>query len=339
MTSSLAPIPTALVALLGIGPAQAPAAAQEVGLSPEVRELLDLRDKDLKAFHEGKVVARTPQSEGQDVNLASAVRIAAPFHDVFDALPDVLRAVRGGMTQGAGLPEPGSPPAPGWLSLPEKDFEAFPKCTVGKCDMKLSDALIEELATLDWSDATATANAFMERTLTDLLAQYHEGGDAALMTYHDKEEPQSAGEGIQALIRDSGTLTEWDPAFQAYLLNFPTEDDRVTDLFFWSIDEFGLKPTLTLNHLATATAPDGGPTATVAIKQLYAAHYYQSSTNIIYLGSLDPDDPEADTYVLVVSRGRFDAKLSFIERPMAERGIRDQAHAQLAELKKTLESR
>ena len=35
--------------------------------------------------------------------------------------------------------------------IKEKDFEAFPKCTVGKCDMKLSDALIEELATLDWS--------------------------------------------------------------------------------------------------------------------------------------------------------------------------------------------
>jgi hypothetical protein len=205
--------------------------------------------------------------------------------------------------------------------------------------MKLTVALIEELAGLDWTDPAATANRFMEETLVGLLDDYASRGHSALMTYHDKADPQSAREGIEALMGDALFLAERDPAFFSYLTSYPSESDRVTDVFFWSMDEFGLKPTLTLSHLAAAAGVDSKPEAAVVIKQLYAAHYFQSSLDLVYLGAVDPNDPGSDSYVMYVSRGRFDARLSGIERRMAERGLNKEARNTLVELQETLQRR
>jgi hypothetical protein len=66
------------------------------------------------------------------------------------------------------------------------------------------------------------------------------------------------------------------------LLEYPTATLPAADsYFYWEKVDFGLKPTIRLNHgVIYRGQTEGREFATVAIKQLYATHYFHTALDV-----------------------------------------------------------
>jgi hypothetical protein len=109
------------------------------------------------------------------------------------------------------------------------------------------------------------------------LQRYQSEGNSVLGTYRDKERPFDVRAQLKAWLGRSETLPVHSPELSRYLMDYPNATPRdVESLFYWEKVKFGLKPTLRLNHaIAYRAQGPSGPTHIIAVKQLYASHYFQ----------------------------------------------------------------
>jgi hypothetical protein len=77
-------------------------------------------------------------------------------------------------------------------------------------------------------------------------------------------------------------LPAYLPELDRYLLDYPNATlANVESQFYWERVNFGLKPTLRLNHaIAYRSAGPKGEAQVVAVKQLYASHYFQLALDL-----------------------------------------------------------
>lgn len=329
----------ALLAALVLGDAR----QSDAQLVDIVREEVGLTDSDLETLDRGEPVIVLPKvDDNQDVFVFGAIRLAVPvdfmvarardIEGVFTE-SDIVKSF-GRMTVGAS--------SSGWLDLPKGDIDAMSKCRPEKCDVKLSAQLIERMAReIDWSgpDRTRQANGFMERVLQDYLDTYAQRGASALMTYNDKKDPLSVAEGIRYLLSQAKIAQKEVPRFHQYLAAYPEGGDKVLeDFFYWSLEDFGLKPTLFVHHVVIATDRDESPTrALLGTVQIYANHFFQTAIDLMLFASVSENDPAASTYVLFISRGRFDGKVGGIKRNLLTGDLRKKSRSSLAATKERLE--
>jgi hypothetical protein len=100
------------------------------------------------------------------------------------------------------------------------------------------------------------------------------------------------------------------PELQRYLLEYPSALlPGSTDFLYWQIAQFGLKPTIRINHLVIHDRP--GQTV-VASKMLYASHYFWTALEQRVL----QDDPARGSgfWFVTVSRSRSDGLSGFVGR-------------------------
>jgi hypothetical protein len=87
---------------------------------------------------------------------------------------------------------------------------------------------------------------------------------------------------FQSLLSESEVLPVYLPELKRYLLNYPAPmPPKVESFFYWEKVDFGLKPTLRLNHVIAyrSTGPRGVANV-VAVKQLWASHYFQLALDL-----------------------------------------------------------
>lgn len=74
------------------------------------------------------------------------------------------------------------------------------------------------------------------------------------------------------------------PELNRYLLEFPHFKPAGTeDFFYWEKVNFGMKPTIRINHGLVYQSLDAGQrTYVLAIKQLYATHYFQTAIDLSF---------------------------------------------------------
>src|SRR5215469_4110409 len=120
------------------------------------------------------------------------------------------------------------------------------------------------------------------RSLLEALLAYQKGGNAALGTYRDKKLPAQVSEQFRSLLSRSTVLPKELPALHSYLLDYPKANlPDSSSVFYWEKVKFGLKTTLRINQQISAhTAGEHGPVDVVAIKQLYASHYFQTALDL-----------------------------------------------------------
>src|SRR4030095_14135924 len=123
------------------------------------------------------------------------------------------------------------------------------------------------------------ANALARQELLHLMQAYRGGGNAALGEYRDKQYPARIADQFQTMIGRASALPDVLPELRRYLLEYPKAELAGADSFFyWEKVAFGLKPTIRVNHAViyrgTAQGRDFG---VVAIKQLYATHYFHTA--------------------------------------------------------------
>jgi hypothetical protein len=173
------------------------------------------------------------------------------------------------------------------FELDADDVNALKDCKPGNCEIQLPAENIEQVKSqIDWSaaDPAGQVNTLAQKMALEALLAYQKGGNAALGTYRDKKSPAQVSEQFHALLSRSKVLPERLPAFYSYLLDYPKASlPDSSSVFYWEKVKFGLKPTLRMNQQIIARATgEHGPIDVVAIKQLYASHYFQTALDLYF---------------------------------------------------------
>jgi hypothetical protein len=171
------------------------------------------------------------------------------------------------------------------FSLEAEDFKALEKCREGKCEIQLpTDAMDEFRTKVNWSasDAADQVNRTAKELILEALKRYEEGGNAGLGIYRDKNNPAAVAQAFQSLVSRSKALPVYLPELQTYLLNYPkVKSEHIKSAFYWEKVNFGLKPTIRLVQAVLYRGADPSrPEYAVAIKQLYASHYFHTALDL-----------------------------------------------------------
>jgi hypothetical protein len=259
-----------------------------------------------------------------EVAVFGAVWISAPIRQYVELLKDIERFERGG---GFRLTKRiSSPPRLEdfiQLRLPPDDIADLRSCRAGDCEVKLPqrglDAFRKEV---DWNGAgaEAAADAVMRRLAHEFVTEYLEGGNDRLAVYRDNSRSTFVGNEFRAMVDQMPELTTYMPNLRRYLLEYPNVTlPGATSFLYWQETEFGLKPTIRINHLTIREGPDD---TVVASKMLYATHYFWTA---LELRALVPDSARGPGFwFATLSRSRSDG-LSGLTGMLVRRRVQSEA--------------
>ena len=196
------------------------------------------------------------------------------------------------------------------FQLPAADVEALRDCRPGRCDVKLSQDGFDLFAKTDWSapDAADVVNARTRQWSLDYVLAYRKAGDERLAVYLDSDDPRSVAREFEEMV---GRADLWPDALTPltnYFRGYPTEPRPrlTTDFFYWSLAEFGLKPVFRINHVVVhGTGSESGLLHVVAVKQLYASHYFHTAFEVRAVVS-DGRPSDKGVYLVTLNMARSD---------------------------------
>ena len=333
------------------------AAVAVVGLLAEPRDTVErlLTERvgfsadDVRELERGEAVVRSLRTRvRQEVAHVAAVYLDAPPDEFVERFRDIEAFERG-----PGIPQIGRFGVPPRiedleaLTLAPEDAAELPRCRPGDCEIKLSvDAMARFRDEVDWAsvDAGRQANAVARTMILDLLRAYQEHGNAALGSYVDGKRPLAVAEHFRSLLASRDPLPVPVPALLAYLDSYPRGlPDGADEFFYWTVVDFGLKPTIRLNHVTICALPDRlstGVAYAIATKQLYASHYFHTTLELRFL--LDRTDAEGreGSALISITRSRNDGMTGFrglFLRPIIRRRSRGAVRDYLEHVKRQVE--
>ena len=310
-----------------------------------LREKLGLKSGEIASVEEGKPFAAfADASDEREVALFGVVRLDAPAHFIGENYRKILSAGEEKGRVGPGFFS--DPPVAAdvkTLSLPAGDLEDLRACKVGDCKIKLFREDIESLGKeIDWSseDVQGQIDERMRRDVLGLVEDYRKRGDDAIPDYADKEQLMNAAKGFDFLLQESNLLFEYLPAFYGSIRIYP--EGRLEggdDFVFWTVEDPGsnLKKTVFLVHafLFPTSTKKGRPAYAIALKRLFATHYYYASLQSFTL--VDHSEEGAPkTYALVLDRSLFDGKLGGLKKKMLRNGLRKNLEDELRRVQQTV---
>ncbi len=248
---------------------------------------LGLTSQQIAAIDAGRPVAKVlPWGGPSEVYVFGAVHVEGSPDTYLEAARDVGRLSGTPGYQGIGeIREDATVADLSALAFDPDDVKALKNCREGSCDLQLPTSGIQRFRDgVDWSrpDAADQANALARSAVLQLVQAYRGGGNEALGEYRDKQHPARVADQFQTMIGRASTLPDVLPELRRYLLGYPKAELAGADSFFyWEKVSFGLKPTIRVNHavIYRGTA-EGRGFGVVAIKQLYAAHYFHTALDV-----------------------------------------------------------
>jgi hypothetical protein len=201
------------------------------------------------------------------------------------------------------------------LTLDSCCLDAIKNCEAGACAMQMSSEMMESFrGELDVHarDYETRANSLARRILLDYVKAYLQVGNPALVEYKDQGRGVRLANEYRSLLEQSHLLTDYAPEFQKYLEDFPkASSPEVEDFIYWSKEKYGLKPVLSITHVAIYKRTLGDRTEVlVASKQLYANHYFDGSLGLtVFVEGNERTAP--CSYLLYLNRSRIGALRGF----------------------------
>lgn len=263
-----------------------------LGRTPPVTEFLrdqmHLSQRQIAEIQNGKAVTKIlPTSNASDIFVFGAVFIHAEPGAYLHLMRDVFRLKKMGGYLGAG--EFSTDPTIGdmdGLSLDQGDIEDVKNCEPGNCELQLPEESMETARTsINWNspDVNEQVNKLAKRRIVQ-LEDYRHSGDKSLGIYLDKHDPLPVAEQFRSLLSRVDFFPQYLPDLNRYLLEYPkSRPDGRKDFFYWEKVNFGLKPTIRINHRIVYRASDPQHQVFVlAIKQLYATHYFQTALDLSF---------------------------------------------------------
>ncbi len=263
----------------------------------------------------GQPVSRLLDADpSKEIVVFGAVWVNAPIESYLAAVKDIERLESGGgfrITRKISV----TPRIEDFaeLTIPEDDVTDLQSCRVGKCELKLSQASIERVRReVRWGTPSQRqdVNRLARSLALDYVTGYLEGGNARLAVYRDSDRPTFVANEFRTMIDQLPAMTEHLSEIRRYLLDFPTATLEGGESFlYWQEAQFGLKPTIRINHLVMAPMPGG---AVIASKMLYATHYFWTALELRVLAR-DPSHG-AGFWFVSVNRSRSDGLSGFVGR-------------------------
>jgi hypothetical protein len=233
------------------------------------------------------------------------------------------------------------------LTLEAEDIQQLKTCKPGHCEVQLpSDAMEAFQRSVDWSapDVANQVNRLAREMMLEALSRYEQGGNAALGTYRDKNHPANVADTFQSLLSRSKALPVYLPELDRYLLDYPNaQSENIKSEFYWEKVNFGLKPTIrVIQAIVYRGASATDPTYAVALKQLYASHYFETALDITVCVRDEETQKDPGIY-LITLKGSQQAGLTGLKgsivRKVAVDKTRSSLEKALAAIKQKLEAR
>ncbi|MGZ8797655.1 MAG: hypothetical protein ACXW2F_09930 [Thermoanaerobaculia bacterium] len=308
---------------------------------------LGLTAEEVAAVDAGRPVAKVlPWGGPSEVYVFGAVHVDGRPETYLTAARDVQRL--GGAPGYLGIGEFRDDTTVGdltGLTFEPDDVKALKTCREAACDVQLPTASIQAFRDgVDFSraDATEQANALARSMLLQLLRSYQQGGHFALGEYRDKQNPARVGEQYETMIGRASVLPDVIPELRRYLLEYPKASlANAESFFYWEKVAFGLKPTIRVNHAVIYRGrAQGHDFGVVAIKQLYATHYFHTALDV----SVCVDDAaggNADGFYLLTLKGSQQEGLTGAKGSMVRKVVVDKTRrsleSALASIKRAVE--
>ena len=312
-----------------------------------LRAQMQLSPSQIADIRNGKAVAKIlPSPKPSDIFVFGAVYVRTRPDAYLQLMRDITRLSTLSGYMGAG--EFSKPPAIGdmaGLSLDHDDIEDLKSCRPGNCELQLPEESMEAArASIDWSspDVDEQVNNLARRRIMRLLEDYQHNGDPALGTYRDKRDLLPVADQFRSLLSRVELFPQFLPELNRYLLECPkSRPDGTQDFFYWEKVNFGLRPTIRLNHGIVYRAPGLDLRVYVlAIKQLYAMHYFQTALDLSFC--VQPSNAsEEDGFYLITLKASRQAGLTGLKggliRKVAVNKTRSSLERALNSIKQNLE--
>lgn len=312
------------------------------------KQFVGLTDDQITSIQHGKAVTKLLSTKTpEEVAVFGAIYINASMEEYLKAAQNV-DALRKSPNY-LGVRRFSSPPKLSDLEgfvLDEDDIKDLKNCKPGHCELQLPAESIEEFKSqVNWSapDVSALVNSLAQKMALEELVRYQKDGNSALGSYYDKEHPVRVVEQFESLLQES-SMSHYLPALERYLTDYPrAELPNAETLFYWENVKFGLKPTLRMNQMVIYRGSEpSGPLDSVAIKQLYASHYFQTALDLSVCAK-DSSQPDAKGFYLITVKGSRQAGLTgpkgSIVRSKAVSKISSSLETSLTHIKSVLENK
>jgi hypothetical protein len=226
------------------------------------------------------------------------------------------------------------------LKLPASDIEELEKCKMGSCKVKLSASAFERLGDIDWSqgDSTERVRKLFREGVINYVDRYNKRGNEVLVEYVDKEKPMSLHEGFNSLLSQATYVYRSNPELHTYLANSPqSTPPGINDFLFWTVEDFGQRPTTTITQAVIYEGTEADRGSIIALKQLYATHYFQARLQFIHLADAPDTAQGPEIYLMYLDRLLFDADLNKVFRTLISKGLYSHIEYWLAEIRNRLQ--
>lgn len=195
-------------------------------------------------------------------------------------------------------------------TVAEQDVAQLKDCRPGACASKLPATDMHHIHDqIEWSrpDARSQLEAYLRQRLVQYVTDYRTRGDSALVVYDDRDGVH-ASDAFGALLGQSPYVYDDIPALRQYLVSYPhTRLDGAREVIFWAEDSTaGMRPILSANHLVLYTPPETPDATLVAVKQLYANHYFEAAFDLMAIVDRPSSAGTAGVYLVALRRFRFD---------------------------------
>ncbi|HXW07601.1 MAG TPA: hypothetical protein VD833_20365 [Vicinamibacterales bacterium] len=300
-----------------------------------------MSEGDLEALDGGRPVARVIETGRREIAVVGAVRIRGPRSRMIARYRDVSNLRKSSLVLQLGVfgrPARSEDLLP--LEFEDYDLQAVRDCKPGTCGVRLSPAAMNRFhGSVTWEspDWAMQSAATWRQMLAELMETYQARGDGSLFVYHNREAPVSVAGELQALYLQSSYVTRMAPEPFRHVREFPRSPlAGAENVFYWSKDDFGLRPVLSLTHLVVYDPPAPAP-ALVATKQIYATHYFDAALGL----TLAIDDGSGGFYMVSINRARtrsLTSRFRGVVRSIVQGRSRDALERILGSVKQAVEN-
>jgi len=315
-----------------------------------LRKHLAFTPAELITLENEKIIVKLPKTpETREVSAFAIMRLDIPADFFVERVRDIVNFKKSEKVLQIG--KFSNPPRLGdltSLTFDQVDIDAIQACRVKSCDIKMSAKYIERFQKeVNWSAANHRdrVSELMREMLLEHVLAYSRSGNVGLGKYDDKSYSLGLADEFKSLLKPAAYMYGYVPEFQKYLEEYPQGRPQnasiAEDFFYWSKEDFGLKPVTSVTHVTIyKRSHDNASDVIIGSKGIYGSHYFESSLGLTAFIQSRGSDP-ARTYLIYMNRSRTDALRGFfagLKRSLIGGSLRDGAKKSMEMIKLKLET-